>query len=215
MGYSSRFIKADTRSETSGNGYISATSIHELVTVSDIVSTAASAVERSFSAYDQHIILPISGAVQLAVNGQAYTIASEELLVYCPESEDVITIQNPFDDVTVNFLHIVIKLGAHTKQPGHLSKTAVEISAKNKLFRASGSGSHLQVGIYDSRVKDSMLLQQGTDSIYTYIINGSFDFEDRLMEHRDGLFQWDLEGAEFEALSDTAVILIIECSLTK
>lgn len=210
--YKSRFIKADMRAATSAPGTVCYTSHHDVVTITDITLAPATSLQLALSDKDQHIILPVSGAVATGLEDDLQTIASEEMLVLFADKAQGITVRNPFDDITVNLLHIVIAGTAHNAATG---KAAVDITAKNKLFSASGAGSRLHIGIYDSRTKDHYTLQPGSDSIYTYVINGSFDFEDRLMEYRDGLFQWDIQEAEFEALSDTAVLLIIECSLTK
>jgi hypothetical protein len=215
MAYKSKFIKADRRTKTSGQGFVCHTSHHELVTITDINLSSSGSIHLDFSGKDQHIILPVSGATQLSLNGTVHTIASEEMLLHCGGHKEQVTATNPFEDITVNLLHIAINSGAHIMAPDSTALAAIDITARNRLFTASGAGKHIHVGIYDSRTKDHLLLRPGSDSIYTYIINGSFDFEDRLMEYRDGLFQWDLKQVDFEALSDTAVLLTIECSLTK
>jgi hypothetical protein len=52
-------------------------------------------------------------------------------------------------------------------------------------------------------------------AMMVYIINGSFEVDGRLMEHRDALLVWDTDSIEYEALSEAAIILLIEFSPSK
>ncbi len=45
---------------------------------------------------------------------------------------------------------------------------------------------------------------------FTYVIRGAFEVQHRLIETGDGVALWNTSNIEIEALSDNAVILVIE-----
>ena len=48
---------------------------------------------------------------------------------------------------------------------------------------------------------------------FVFIIEGAFEVQNRLLEARDGLSLWNLSKLEFEALSNDAILMIIEVGM--
>ncbi len=185
----------------------------ETVVVEDIFISPSEQLSIVLAGDHLHILFPIVGKLVLA--DSAREISPEELLCYCGSVAKEVTVSNPFPDDKVNFLHIGIKKTACTQQSAELCFCTLNIDRKNGLIQPNGLADSLKVGVYDSRVKDKMSLTDTCNGLFTCILNGSFDFEERLMEYRDSLMLWDIEEVTFEALSENAIILFVECSLLK
>lgn len=203
-------IKADTRTSilTDTATILSAVTEKDAV-VNDIFLQPEAGFKVPLVAGWFNIVFPVVGSLMLNAGNEDIT----ELLpehVYCtvPAPGAELVVENPFPDEMINLLHIAVDLPGNT----HFAKVCdISITEKNRLFRGSGAAACISAGVYDSRTKDVHSLSAGKQNLLTYIINGSFDFEERLMEYRDGLYQWQLHQAEFEALSEAAIILMIDC----
>lgn len=155
----------------------------------------------------QNILFPIVGGI--IVGPQKQQLVPGDIYYMPADTESNWQIHNPFSE-TVNFLYISIT----TEEASGESLASIGLSVKNQLIQGSGLAGNIKVGVYDSRVKGLMSLNLGTE-LFTYIINGSFEVDGRLMEYRDGLYQWDITETDYEALSEAAIILMIECSSFK
>lgn len=209
--YHSKFYKADRRvNELHGkcNSYTSG--LNEAILAKDIFLQGGADMTLTPAPLGHNILFPIVGS--LSVEGATTaTIATGDVLVL---GSDAVTIRNPYEDETVNFLHIAYNAGVDAAQPFTISN--ININEKNRLITGEGFTANMSVGVYDSRVKGIVDMKQKDSSLFAYVINGSFEIDGRLMEYRDGLFRWDIEEEiDFEALSETAIVLFIECSPLK
>ncbi len=53
-------------------------------------------------------------------------------------------------------------------------------------------------------------MKSSANSLYTFIVDGAFEIEGRLMHARDGLALWNTEKIELEALSNNAIVVVLE-----
>ena len=67
------------------------------------------------------------------------------------------------------------------------------------------------MGKYDGRREGVFKLTKDTHTVFAFVIEGAFEVQNRLLHARDGLGLWNLDEVEFEALSNEAIILLIEC----
>ncbi len=149
------------------------------------------------------ILIPLVGSLLVKKEDQQQELRSEELFVLKKEIYEVV---NPWNSDTVNFLKLVIK---DLEDPAG-TKTSFELIQKNVLVRSKALSREISVGVFDSRTKSSYQASSGAKGVCAFVINGSFEIEDRLAEHRDTLILKDVEKIEFESLSELAVLLIIE-----
>jgi hypothetical protein len=54
---------------------------------------------------------------------------------------------------------------------------------------------------------------RGDTKLYTQLLAGVFELEDRLLHKKDGLALWAAVEAELEALSNNALVLVLELLL--
>jgi quercetin 2,3-dioxygenase len=69
------------------------------------------------------------------------------------------------------------------------------------------------IGKYDGRKKDEYALQNKKNGIYVFVIEGAFEIQDRLLQAKDGLAIWNTNEIDFEALSNNAILLLLEIPL--
>jgi hypothetical protein len=85
----------------------------------------------------------------------------------------------------------------------------VALDANLDTLVLSHSEPNIQIGQFRAR-KDGEVTVTSGRSLFVFVIEGAFEVQGRLLERRDGL---SLSGAlrvDFEALSDYAIILMIE-----
>lgn len=158
------------------------------------------------------LLLPLAGAVEYEdSNGNENTIAAGMALTTGLQAKDTFTVCNPYPDALVNFLQVWIR--AHTI---HLSKSAMEQSfdlsgSKNSLtFIPLAAGFHLHIGKFCGRRKTSVNLFNKNSTCFAFVIEGAFELEERLLHARDGLALWQINTIDMEALSNDAIIMLIE-----
>ena len=158
------------------------------------------------------IILPVTGAVSYTnAGGISENVPSEKVLF---TQGSPYLLENPFQDRPVNFL----KIGLHS--PGRSSGSQVSDVGLREFNRLSslkldtfGAYAYACIGVYKGRAKGRYELRKPSSGVFVYIINGAFEVEERLMEHRDGLSLWNTGIADFESLSESGIILVIETPL--
>lgn len=83
-------------------------------------------------------------------------------------------------------------------------------TSKNQL---QAIGKNCYIGKYTGR-EEGVLTVNGTKGIFGFVIEGAFEFQNRLLETRDNIALWNEDNEalqiEFEALSNDAIILIVE-----
>jgi len=211
--YPSRFSRADSRTDESRPGCrIFTTRFANTVVVRDIFLSAGAVMQPGHSGHSCDLLFPIVGPVSVSGKNTGEQLLAPGTLFN--NATDEITICNPLED-TVNLLQIGYNMPDGAPGDTHTLLAELHITEKNRIFHADAFAGHISVGIYDSRTKDKVRTTNPASSLFTYVINGSFEVEGRLMEYRDGLLQWQTEETELEALSETAILLIIECSSLK
>ncbi|HWB64762.1 MAG TPA: hypothetical protein VG603_14700 [Chitinophagales bacterium] len=209
--YNSKFFKADSRVNTGEkSSHVYTSRYHNEIVVNDIFVPAGQSINLGFTGFGQTILFPVVGNLPFMKNAEEEkTLSPGDIFSYTEQPGDIITIKNPYADDTINFLQIGLKTKQQTLLP---EVSTINFTEKNCLVSAKGNAANIKAGIYDSRVKGTMKLDKDDGSVFAYIINGSFEIDGRLMEYRDGLFEWGLAETEFEALSATAILLLIDCS---
>lgn len=66
------------------------------------------------------------------------------------------------------------------------------------------------IGLYDGRKEGIYTLCQPHKSIFGMVLNGAFEFQNRLLENRDAILLSEIETLEFEALSENALLVFLE-----
>jgi quercetin 2,3-dioxygenase len=126
------------------------------------------------------------------------------------------TISNPYETESINCLQFWFTNTAASS--AITSQTSFDLTNQNRLlpiFGATDSANHVFVGRYGGREECAYQLTNLANGLFVFVIQGAFDVANRLLQEKDGLSLVNLTGGkvEFEALSDDAILLLIEVSL--
>jgi quercetin 2,3-dioxygenase len=166
----------------------------------------------------QIILLPMVGAIEVEEKGkEPQFVNSGEALFLNVAPDCIYTITNPYPDEPVNYLQIRINDNPFLSTPMPLSgiTTQFDLSEANVLLPIPGhdeSSAHLFIGKYDGREEGIFTIKNSDQKAFIFIIEGAFEVQNRLLEKRDGLALSNVKEIEFEALSNGAVLLVIDLS---
>lgn len=183
------------------------------------LAPGAVAVEEMGSA-EALILLPIYGAVETQRKGsRPEIITAGQLQVINAEDITVINIRNPLTEAEVNYLSI------HIAQPqqGTVQEAAVStfdlqqfmnvlLEVWPPALHADSGNWYMSLGKFSGRAETTYQLRNRYNTFFAFVIAGAFEVEGRLLHARDGLALWNLEAAEAEALSNDALLLVLEIS---
>ncbi|MDF0716040.1 hypothetical protein PY092_07775 [Muricauda sp. 334s03] len=153
------------------------------------------------------ILIPLVGNIIYGnlEKGHSVKIAPEELQVASIKKGMSFSIKNPHQNNLANYLQIRIKIEVLDKK---ISFFDYGHNALNILFENTTAKLHF--GVLDGRMEETLVLSNKNSSIIPFVINGAFEVQNRLLESRDSLALKNLDELEIEALSENAIILILE-----
>lgn len=147
------------------------------------------------------IFLPLVG--RLLINDKV--INTGNILIATKNNSEV---ENNNEQIQANYLKISINKIILTEGIFNFDLS----SSKNQLIPLLCSGSiHIHLGYFDARHETVYKPKVNSKQIIGYVIQGAFEFQNMLLQHRDGAIVFNkTEIIEFEALSENALILIME-----
>ncbi|MFZ4931318.1 hypothetical protein [Chryseobacterium sp. Mn2064] len=93
----------------------------------------------------------------------------------------------------------------------NFSKKELDFTLQNNFFPISTALPFPNfIGLYKGRAEGFYALKNTDKSIFGMVLNGAFEFQNRLLENRDAILLWEIQELEFEALSEDALMLFIE-----
>lgn len=165
------------------------------------------------------VLIPVTGEIMISdAHGNTSGIDVGEVFISRKNAGDVLELTNPYDDVVVNYLYL--QIAANDITMAFNQKFTFDIADKpNELINITRSAItdechvlpfSLHIGQFEGRTDTLYHLQNKGSLFYAFVIAGAFEAQGRLMHERDGLALWDLQEADMEALSNNAVMLVIE-----
>jgi quercetin 2,3-dioxygenase len=158
------------------------------------------------------LLLPLAGATAYKdSNGNENLVTAGQLLTTGLKGKDHFTLSNPYPNALVNYLQVWIK-AVHI----HASTMAVEqsfdIDGNKNSFEEKrlANGITLHIGKFSGRQKIILDSKHTNSTCFAFVIEGAFELEERLLHARDGLALWQVSRMDMEALSNDAIIMLIE-----
>jgi quercetin 2,3-dioxygenase len=209
---SSKIFKSDFRKWNLRDNYATAEILSneiqsgELLSVREIVINENSdfllKIEKNISV----IILPLYGIFQIKEVNQSLSV-NEVVTIKSNEYQEV-TFSNNLVDEKADAL-IFEFYTSNSESQFHSGK--FELDNKNTFLPLIGNFDKPNfIGLYEGRKEDLYTLENREKSIFGIVLNGAFEFQNRLLENRDAILLWEIEELEFEALSENALILFFE-----
>ncbi|SFD09026.1 hypothetical protein SAMN05518672_101416 [Chitinophaga sp. CF118] len=146
------------------------------------------------------ILIPVVGAVacedQIVEAGQTQFLSMKAGTSF--------SITNPYETELIKFLQIWIKVPGTTAS--RLTSFDVDTD-KNKLISVDKG---ILIGKFDGREEAEYKISHPANGIFAFVIEGVFEVQYRLLHAGDSLGLWEVEHIELEALSNDAIILLVE-----
>lgn len=159
------------------------------------------------------LLMPVVGAITYQDSlGNASVIEAGECQVYATPKNTTIQIGNPYDNELVNFLQIWSYRSAIETDNGPQLIPFDIINYENQVvpILADNSPYKYAIGKYAGREESVYNMGDANNGLFVFAIQGAFEVQYRLLHPRDGLALWEVDEVEFEALSNDAIIFIME-----
>jgi redox-sensitive bicupin YhaK (pirin superfamily) len=146
------------------------------------------------------ILIPVVGAV--VCDDQLVEAGQTQFLSMAAGSSFSVT--NPYETELVKFLQLWIKV------PGTTAPELISFDLdadRNKLVEISN---HVLIGKFDGREEAVHKISRPGNGLFAFVIEGEFEVQYRLLQPGDSLGLWEIDQVELEALSNNAIILIVE-----
>jgi hypothetical protein len=162
-------------------------------------------------------VLPLVGTLDICLdNTQLISLEVGQLFIFKitqgsdyqinnPYEEGIInyvSFQLPFPETATDFTPQLIPLDLATK-PNILQNLAINNLKKDLLH-------NIFIGKFGGREEGIFIPQNPNNEVLSFVIAGVFEVQNRLVQPRDALVLWNINQIEFEALSEEAIILMIE-----
>jgi quercetin 2,3-dioxygenase len=193
----------------------------DLYVVNDEVLDAGRSLNMYIDDYSYVVLLPVMGAIAFKdSSGNDNLIAAGQMQLLTVDKGEKIEITNPFGEGLVNFLQVWIR----ADRTGAFKESDLSTYNINKclgnLLEISplrlGESSlpfRISIGKFDGRGETTHRLKNRKAGLFVFVIEGAFEVQGTLLHARDGLALLETEEVEMEALSNDAIILLIELSL--
>ena len=192
----------------------------DLYVVNDDILEAGRSLRMVIEEHSYVILVPVAGAIAYKDNlGSQTLIAAGQAQVFDLAKDAVIEITNPFKEGLVNFLQLWIRADK-VKETAVTNPLTYDVNKYlNRLIKIFPENSGTlslpfiaSIGKFSGREETNYKLNENS-GVFVFVIEGAFEVEGRLLHARDGLALWGVEEVELEALSNNAIILIIEIAL--
>lgn len=161
------------------------------------------------------VLLPLVGGVSFNDGANVSHIQAGESVVSYLAKGIVIEIQNPFSDALVNYMQLWFKCPLVPINSTDVFSFDIDKN-RNSLVDAfsfsdqKGQAVKAGIGKFSGREEALYKLSSTLNSVFVLVIQGAFEVQNRLLESRDSLALWNVEEIDMEALSEDAIIMIIE-----
>jgi redox-sensitive bicupin YhaK (pirin superfamily) len=189
-----------------------------LYVVNDDTLDGGRSLRMTIEEHSYVILVPVAGAIAYKDNlGNQNLIAAGQIQVLDLAKDAMIEITNPFKVGLVNFLQIWIR-AEKVKETATSNLLTYDVNkcldSLIKIFPENSGLSSLpftvSIGKFSGRAETTYKLTSENSGLFVFVIEGAFELEGRLLHARDGLALWEIKEMELEALSNDAIILLIE-----
>ncbi len=158
------------------------------------------------------ILIPTVGAIVYTDSlGNEAILEAGQMQAFATPKDTTILIGNAYEEELINFIQLWIKNPETSSDvPVHSSIDMKNNPGKLLEIRTGSSRHKAFIGKFAGREEAVYKLRDPASGLFVLVLEGAFEVQYRLLETRDGLALWNLEEAELEALSNDAIILLVE-----
>jgi len=168
------------------------------------------------------VVLPITGTVAYSPGGGACgNVEVGAVLTISAPAGTQLRLRNPYGSELINFLHVWVRAAAPLTAPATSLTTVFGELPENELLELVSARLQdqppaptlpftLSLGHFMGRQEAVYSLAQPENRVVAFVLAGAFELESRLLHEKDALGLWNVVGLELEALSNHAVLLLLE-----
>lgn len=164
------------------------------------------------------VLLPVTGGLEYAVGDTTDFLEPGQTVVLSLDAGMSYRVGNSYESEFIQFLHIWLTHDDRVFVPA-INPATFDLTPPNALVPLfdTGSGTRGFIGQYGGREEGTHSVQIRSGEldkrVFVLVLNGVFEVANRLLHQNDGLAMRYSQTAdlEFEALSNGAMLLIIEC----
>ncbi|MEO7211980.1 hypothetical protein [Mucilaginibacter sp.] len=183
-----------------------------LYTLNDEILSAGSSITQQAKYNSYLVLLPITGGIIYCDNTQHFETDAGEVLVVPMEKGTEFKIANPYPANWVNYIRIEIKSDDLNARIAESFTFDLE-QFPNQLIPVvghPGCAFKMLIGRFGGREEVVYRPVGKTSKVFSFVISGAFELQNRLLHEQDGLALWDADIIEAEALSNNAILLLID-----
>lgn len=170
------------------------------------------------------LLLPVVGCLEYTNgNGNTVLVEAGQVLIAAAAPGAVLHIRNPLAKDLVNYLQLRLSVKQDAQEANENIVLAFNLDVcKNTLTvpRVNTSGEEIRelpfavaIGKFAGRRDLQYVAENAANGLYVFVIEGAFEVQNRLMQSRDGLALWNCHQIDAEALSNNAILLLLELPL--
>jgi len=182
----------------------------DLHVLNDDTLAAAQSIRMSVQEQTAVLLIPIVGAIGCRDHNGDHTMIEPGMVqLLALPARSGFQVNNPYkaEADLVNFLQLWVKTKNAANQLFSFDLPANR-NQLTEIFRLGNTIGYM--GQFDGRAEATLRVSKPGNALFAYVIEGAFEVQYRLMHARDGLVLWDLDETELEALSNNAIIMLIE-----
>lgn len=157
------------------------------------------------------LLLPVSGAIDYSdIFNNNSLVAAGQSLIIATDTANTICIKNPFADTVISFLQL--RLTANTTPVFNVHTYNDVNEAINQLITVATplNSHHFLIAKFNGRGEAVYTTTKNGNGVFLFVLAGAFEAEGRLLHAGDALALYESSTVEMEALSNDAIILLIE-----
>ncbi|GAB3226181.1 pirin family protein [Hymenobacter seoulensis] len=162
------------------------------------------------------LVIPITGGVKVTASpGYAALVHVEEIQLLTLPAQSTVQFTNPYDTELISFLHLWLTAEPEASFSDHIyTFEAPEIANTLTEVVAAEVGSalpfSLSLGRFAGRHEAIHTLRGANRQLFVFVLAGAFEVAGRLLHEKDGLALWETSEIELEALSENALVLVLD-----
>lgn len=177
--------------------------------LNDETLNGGQSTKHMFAEKCQVFILPLVGGVNYKINEEDCAfIEAGQCAFFFLNMEETLEIQNPYEVELVNYLLLVFAVGSQNSSNTKIQFDLDEMNSLQQLV--SNETISIYIGKFGGRVDSEFISAPGSRGVFAFVIEGAFEFDNRLIQQRDGLALSTTAKIEYESLSKEAIVLVVE-----
>lgn len=187
----------------------------QMYLLNDYTIDAACAVTVDVEANSFVVVLPVVGAVEYKNGtGKEKLVIAGQTLMLEKTAATSFTLTNILEEALVNVVVVAFKTKEEYQLPSGFIYAYDVTERPNGLVRTLTGRYELPATVYagkfDGRSETTYRLLNEQNQVFVFVLTGAFEVEGRLLHERDGLALEGIESIEMEALSNDALIAVVE-----